>query len=549
MRRRFACLIAALVVPALPAAAHGSATQESMFQDDDRLEFSSADTVAGTLNTLKALGVDRIRLSVFWKAVAPSPGKQSKPEGFDGANPDGYPKGAWDRYDGLLRLAQARGIAVAFDVTGPAPMWATGNPERKDIDETYSPDPGEFGAFVRAIGARYSGTFVPHPEASVQPPSECPVPNIPPLPPGCSDKPPPPPPQPQDMTPLPRVDYWEIWNEPNQAGWLTPQWLPRPGHKRLYPVSPTIYRGLADAMYAALQATGHGSDTILVGATAPKGLNVKGLTRSIKPMQFIKDLYCLDSHAQLLQGSSAKDRGCPTGDQIAQFPAAHPALFHMTGWSHHPSELFFPPNRKPSDPNYVTIANLGRLSDLMRRIFARYNQPQPGGRLPLYLTEFGYQTNPPDRFGVTPARQAAYLDQAEYLSWRNGNVRALSQFLLVDGGDPVGLTFQSGLEWIDGRKKPSYRAYRLPLWMPRRHAPAGTRVRVWGLARPAANGTAPSFDIEFRRRGTRNWRKLATRAGSADRGYLDTRIRLPGTGLIRLRSGGAVSRAVSVGRR
>jgi len=301
-------------------------------------------------------------------------------------------------------------------------------------------------------------------------------------------------------------------------------------------------------MYAALQATGHGTDTLLVGATAPKGLNVRGLTRSIKPMQFIKELYCLDSHAQLLHGSSASDRGCPTSDQIAQFPAAHPALFHMTGWSHHPYELFFAPNRRPSDPNYVTIANLSKLSDLMRRVYARYGQAQPTGGLPLYLTEFGYQTNPPDRFGVTPARQATYLDQAEYMSWRVSSVRTLSQFLLVDGGDPVGLTFQSGLKWIDGRKKPSYRSYRLPIWLPRRHAPRGTRVRVWGFARTAANGTAPSFDIQFRRRGSKSWRRLATRTGSAERGYLDTRIRLPGTGLIRLRAAGVTSRSVSVGR-
>lgn len=547
MRRALCCLTAGLALAGLPGAAQASPTQESMFQDDDRLEFSPAGEVAGTLDTLKALGVDRIRLSVFWKAVAPSPGKQAKPETFDAANPDAYPKGVWDRYDRLLKLAQARGLAVAFDVTGPAPMWATGDPERQDIDETYTPDPNEFGAFVRAVATRYSGQFVPHPEVSQQPPSDCAVPNIPPLPPGCSSKPPPPA-EPQDTTPLPRVDYWEIWNEPNQAGWLTPQWLPRPGRKTLYPVSPKLYRGLADAMYAALQGTGHGGDTILVGATAPKGLNVRGITRSIKPMQFIKELYCLDSHAQLLRGSSAADRDCPTGNQVAQFTAAHPVLFHMTGWSHHPYELFFAPNRRPTDPNYVTIANLGQLSDLMRRVFARYGQPQPSGRLPLFLTEFGYQTNPPDRFGVTPARQGAYLDQAEYMAWRNARVRTLSQFLLVDGGDPVGLTFQSGLEWIDGRKKPSFAAYRLPIWMPRRHARRGTRVRVWGLARAAANGTAPAFEIQFRAKGARKWRRLATKAGSAERGYLDTRIRMPGRGAIRLRAGGVTSRSVSVGR-
>src|SRR3954466_14835507 len=307
MRRLLVCLTASLGLSLVPAAALASPTQESMFQDDDQLEFSSAGHVADTLDTLRSLGVDRIGVSGFWKEVGPSPSKQTRPANFDATNPDAYPKDAWERYDRLVRSAQARGIAVAFDVTGPAPMWATGNPEREDIDETYAPNPGEFAAFVRGVGTRCSGQFAPKPDAPAQqPPSECPVPNVPPLPPGCNNQaPPPPPPAPADSTPLPRVDYWEIWNEPNQAGWLTPQWLPRPGRKSLYPVSPVLYRGLADAMYSALQATGHGADTILVGATAPKGLNVRGLTRSIKPLQFIKELYCLDSHAQLLQGTSA----------------------------------------------------------------------------------------------------------------------------------------------------------------------------------------------------------------------------------------------------
>src|SRR3954447_25245790 len=141
MRRPLACFAVALALAALPAAARASATQESMFQDDDQLEFASAGHVTDTLDTLRALGVDRIRVSVFWKSVAPSPGKQTKPAGFDGSNPDAYPQGAWDRYDRLAREAQRRGIGVDFDITGPAPMWATGNPDRQDIDETYNPDP------------------------------------------------------------------------------------------------------------------------------------------------------------------------------------------------------------------------------------------------------------------------------------------------------------------------------------------------------------------------------------------------------------------------
>ncbi len=544
---RLALALALLAAGALPAASHASRTQESTFQDDDLLEFAPADRVAATLDQLKALGVDRVRVSLFWGAVAPDSQKQTRPASFDAADPDAYPNGSWDRYDTLLRLAAARGIGVNFDVTGPAPMWATGNPERTDIDSTYAPDPSEFAAFVTAAGRRYSGQFVrkedrPPPPAPKQDPS--PLPPLPGQPSGrrqagATQQP--------SGPPLPRVDYWEIWNEPNQAGWLTPQWLPSAGSSSVQlPTSPIVYRGLADAMYSSLVATGHSKDTILVGATAPKGLNVQGLTRSIKPLPFIRELYCLDRHLQVYTGDAAKVRDCPTSDAIHAFPSQHPVLFHMTGWAHHPYELTFPPDRKPTDRDYATLANLGTLSRTLRRAYQRYGQRRPRGGLPLYLTEFGYQTDPPDKHGVSRARQAAYLNHAEYMTWREKSVRTLSQFLLVDGGEPVGRTFQSGLRFVDGRAKPALRAYELPIWLPHRHVRRRAHLRVWGLVRSAPNGTAPAVKIQFRRRHSRHWRTLATRHGSRSRGYLYTRVRMPGTGAIRLLHGDTASRSVTV---
>src|SRR3712207_8628621 len=43
-------------------------------------------------------------------------------------------------------------------------------------------------------------------------------------------------------------------------------------------------------------------------------------------------------------------------------------------------------------PNEVTLANLSQLPRTLDRIFRRYGSRR---RLPLYLTEYGYQTNPP----------------------------------------------------------------------------------------------------------------------------------------------------------
>jgi len=521
------CCLAGLT--ALPAAAAASANQESTFQDDNLLVFAEPAAVARTMDKLKALGADRLRVSVFWRDVAPDKLKQEKPAGFDGADPAAYPSSNWDRYDTIVRLARERALAVNFNVTAPAPFWATGSlKDRPDLDETFNPSPAEFGAFVRAVATRYSGSYVPP-----GPPS----------------------------APLPRVDYWTVWNEPNQPGWLTPQWAedPRAGG-RLVETAPRIYRALLDEMYAGLIATGHAKDTILIGETAPQGQErVKGPTRAIKPGRFIRQLYCLDDHLQLLRGTSAEVRGCPVAGQAARFVAGHPGLFRATGYAHHPYEFTFAPNRPPKFADNYTTGNLGALSALLRRVYQRYGQRVPGGGrdVPLYLTEFGYETNPPDPAKFSFATQAAYINEAEWITYRNPRVRTMTQFLLVDDkptpgiSDPTeayGGTFQSGLMTEQGKVKPALRAYALPIFLPLRTVGKAGRLRVWGLVRPAANGTAPRVQVQVRTTG-RAFKTLKTVTGSAGRGYVDTTFAARRSGEVRLvwRSGGKSigSRAVS----
>jgi hypothetical protein len=300
-----------------------------------------------------------------------------------------------------------------------------------------------------------------------------------------------------------------------------------------------------DAGYAALGDTGHGQDTILVGETAPKGLNVQGLTRAIKPLAFIRLLYCLDDHYRPLTGQAASDQGCPTSAADSRsFPASHPGLFKLTGWAHHPYELLFSPTTVPTDPDYVTIANLPRLSTALSVIFAAYGQSRSGG-VPLYLTEFGYLTKPPSPLGVSLPKQAAYTNQAEFIAYNNPNVRTLTEFLLEDDkpkpgvSDPLlayGGTFQTGLEFADGRKKPAFTAYRLPIFLPSSKVSRGHAVRVWGLVRPAPPGAAQKVAIQFRGRagGKKGFRTLKTVSTQSARGYLDARVRVPGSGRVRL---------------
>src|SRR5206468_983884 len=88
-------------------------------------------------------------------------------------------------------------------------------------------------------------------------------------------------------------------------------------------------------------------------------------------------------------------------------------------------------------------------------------------------------------------QQANWLNQGEYMTWKDTYVRALDQFLLLDDGPRAGArpgsraywsTFQSGLLFANGAPKPSFSAFRLPIWLPstnHRH------LTVWGELRPA----------------------------------------------------------------
>ncbi|HWF24879.1 MAG TPA: hypothetical protein VG275_05500, partial [Solirubrobacteraceae bacterium] len=369
-----ACMLALAVGPAKAAA---STTQESIFQDDNQLVYASPSHVGQVMAQLAALGVERIRVSVIWALVAPNPLSSTRPS-FDATNPADYPAGAWDRYDAIVTDAQSLGLGVDFDVTAPAPYWATRHPPAyvdPKFRKTYAPSAVEFGQFVEAVGARYNGSY----EAQAPPPAPAPpsllgIP-IPPLP--LLTMTPPPPPAP---TPLPRVDYWEIWNEPNEAGWLAPQWRPGPpapaprGHKPAtktwIEVSPVMYRGLVDQAANALAATGHGADTILVGDTSAKGSILHGLLPAMPPMIFLRALYCVGGSDRPLTGTRATELGCPIDGSASAFAAEHPELVHATGYAHHPYSFTRAPNLPSTNPTWVTMADLPRLENALNRIFA-----------------------------------------------------------------------------------------------------------------------------------------------------------------------------------
>jgi len=222
---------------------------------------------------------------------------------------------------------------------------------------------------------------------------------------------------------LPRVGLWLAWNEPNNPVFLQPQYRYVGGKWAIQ--SAIDYARICEAVYAGVHGARVSGDKVACGLTAPRGNNNPGEPRaSVAPLTFLK--------------------------------AVHAAgLKHFDAWAHlpynvSPSET---PTSKPNSANAVTLGNIQTLIDQVTKYY---------GRKPIWITEYGYQTNPPDSFfGVSWAKQASYLTQAFAIARKNPRITLMLWFLLRDEPNLAG--WQSGLETTTGKKKPAYAAFqRLP---------------------------------------------------------------------------------------
>ena len=513
---------------ALPASAQASSTQTSILMDDDQLIYASSAHVKQVMEEIAALGINTVKVSMVWALVAPDANSTKEPS-FDATNPNAYPNGAWSRYDLVVKLAQELNMGVYFQLTGPAPAWAVakGNPPAGGHSWSYEPNPREFEQFAEAVGTRYSGSFVPPSNKSGSASGiTLPLPvtglNL--------DNPLVSSTAPTTPGALPRVEWWGIWNEPNEIGWLSPQ--VRKVDHHWVPYSPVLDRQLTDAGYAGLVATGHGSDTILIAETASGG--------QTQPIPFVRAYYCVGSSWRPLRGSAAAALDCPTSGSPSKFVAENPGLFHSAGFAHHPYSFDQPPNLTfKTNPGIIMLANLGVFERALDRIFHAYDQPTG---FPLYLTEWGYKTNPPNPFVHTSlTEQADWLNEGEYMTYNDPRVKALAQFLLVDdtprqGAVPGTLsywsTFQTGLLYANGKAKPSYAAFRLPIWVPDAHS--GPAVTVWGELRPAAHAGDQVATLEFRTSSLGQWSNLRSIETGNPEGYLLSHVDIPQGGQVRL---------------
>jgi hypothetical protein len=226
-----------------------------------------------------------------------------------------------------------------------------------------------------------------------------------------------------DGTKLPAVRKWLAWNEPNNPLFLAPQWQ-KVGKRRYIPIAAKNYVGICTAVYLGIHASHLSKQVVACGATDPRGNNAPRSKRaSISPIAFLNALH---------KYGLKKNR--------------------FDVYAHHPyyGSPRESPTTKPKGKQTVTLANLSILTKLLGKYY---------GNKKLWITEYGYQTRPPDRlFGVSWIRQAKYLTQAYKVARKNPRVTMMLWFLLRDEGRLGG--WQSGLFTAGGKRKPAYNAFR-----------------------------------------------------------------------------------------
>jgi hypothetical protein len=223
---------------------------------------------------------------------------------------------------------------------------------------------------------------------------------------------------------LPAVKEWLAWNEPNNPLFLAPQY--RKAATGWVIQSAVAYAKICNAIYTGIHSGAVSGERVACGGTAPRGNNNPSSFRpSVSPLAFLR---------------AAKKAGLKTFD----------------AWAHHP--YYASPTDQPTTKPVTakgapaTAVTLGNIGDLVKQVTQLY------GNKRIWITEYGYQTNPPDKlFGVSYAKQAAYLTQAFGIARKNPRIDMMLWFLLKD--EPSLAGWQSGLETVSGKHKPAFNAF------------------------------------------------------------------------------------------
>jgi hypothetical protein len=382
------------------------------------------DNMPQSLPHVKKAGANAVRLYLSWDSFMRAPNATSKPAGMNAANP-ADPNYDFAGLDEQVIKLKALGLEPILNFEF-APLWAQ---RTSGWDTgTNSPDPNEFGQFAKAIALRFSGNFQG----------------------------------------LPRVRYYQAWNEPNNYHHLNPQFETSkpnaPPSETVPPGSPffsaDIYRNLLNAFADSVHSV-HADNLVIAGGLSTPGRTFR-TSPAIAPLVFMQTLLCLDA-------------------QNHQRPGCNEQA-HFDVWSAHPYTSG-DPEHHAADPNDVSIPDLPRMKAALNAA-NNLGQIVSTNSLQFWVTEFGWDSNPPDPGAVPMKLLKRWTSEALYRMWGYG-VSLVTWFEIRDqtnaGGFPN--SFQSGLYFrCDAsiscdKPKPMLESYRFP-FVAYKHGKG--RVLVWG---------------------------------------------------------------------
>ena len=265
-----------------------------------------------------------------------------------------------------------------------------------------------------------------------------------------------------------RVALYSIYNEPNlNQNWLTPRFQ-RTRSGRV-DVAGAIYRQLfIVGQRAVARHDPARRNRVLFGEVAAVA----------QPLPLLRAALCLDPDGRPFKGRLRALHGC----------SGRVRRLNVGGFAVHPynSGGNGTPRTRTKRKTALPISYMPRLHRLIDGAARRGRIGRGKG---IYVTEFGYQSRPPDPFGASLNAHAQYINESDRMLFSDRRVKSVAQYELTDV--PERDQFNTGLRFVrsrGGAQKPAYAAYRLPIVVTRR---SSSSVEVYGQVRPAR--LAPSI--------------------------------------------------------
>ncbi|MCB8914434.1 MAG: hypothetical protein H6532_01175 [Thermoleophilales bacterium] len=404
---------------------------------------TTPDSAVGTqlgYNRIRSAGATMTRVILYWRYVAP----ENRPSNWNPTDP-GDSHYNWSAYDQQIQMAHRAGVVPMVQVY-LAPKWAERC--RSSVPGTCNPNPVEMAKFAKAAAKRYSGNY----------------------------------------NGLPRVRFWQPWNEPNLGGFFRPQI--RNGRK----VSPLLYRAMLNRFAAAVKSVD--SSNLVVGG----GLAPLKVSSSIGPLDFTRRVLCMTGRR-----NPVHQRGCN-------------AKGRFDIWSTNPFTTGGPTHQS-AGPDDVSLGDLPELRRLINRSRAAGRVTSNNRSIPLWVTEFSWDSKPTDPGGVPMGILTRWTSEAMFRAWKAGVTRFF-WLSLRDWARPKGVPFNEtidaglyfrGATIAKDRPKRNLQAFRFPFVS----FPSRKGISIWGRT---ANSSSGWVTISIKR--GKSWLRLG-------------RVRANGNGIFR----------------